>query len=186
MTAATWKGLSDTFKDQIWKHVTTSFIVDEFYKKHIFRRMMKLWRDNRSLVMKEVEEQAKVVSLQRAAALLKPNNIESMDEWLALIKYRTSVEFKEKCEKFKRMREGRTLLHRTSRKSFARLEEELKEQSENPDLISRSDIWIHAYEAKKKKGSYEVVEDPEIVRLTEDGSWSISLRRWYKGQRYKG
>ncbi|XP_062011280.1 uncharacterized protein LOC133740260 isoform X2 [Rosa rugosa] len=126
--------------------------------------MTKLWRDNRSLVMKEVEEQAKVVGLQRAAALLKPNNIESMDEWLALIKHRTSVGFKEKCQKFKRMRAGRTLLHRTSRKSFARLEEELREQSENPDAISRSDIWIHAYEAKKKKSSDEVVEDPEIVK----------------------
>lgn len=32
-----------------------------------------------------------------------------------------------------------------------------------PDAISRSDVWIHAYEAKKKKGSDEVVEDPEIV-----------------------
>ncbi|PRQ45894.1 putative transposase, Ptta/En/Spm, plant [Rosa chinensis] len=163
MTAGTWKDLSNTFKDQIWKHVTTTFVVDEFYKKHIFRRMTKLWRDNRSLVMKEVEEQAKVVGLQRAAAFLKPNNIESMDEWLALIKHRTSVGFKEKCQKFKRMRAGRTLLHRTSRKSFARLEEELREQSENPDAISRSDIWIHAYEAKKKKSSDEVVEDPEIV-----------------------
>ncbi|XP_040369373.1 uncharacterized protein LOC112198394 isoform X1 [Rosa chinensis] len=164
MTAATWKDLSATFKDQIWIHITTSFIVDEFYKKHIFRKMMKLWRDHRSLVVKQVEEQAKVVGLQRAAALLKPNNIESMDEWLAFIKNRTSAGFKEKCEKFKRMRARRTLPHRTSRKSFARLEEELREQSENPDAISRSDIWIHAYEAKKKKGSEEVVEDPEIVK----------------------
>ncbi|PRQ39030.1 putative transposase, Ptta/En/Spm, plant [Rosa chinensis] len=88
-----------------------------------------------------------------------------MDEWLALIKHRTSVGFKEKCQKFKRMRAGRTLLHRTSRKrSFARLEEELREQSENLDAISRSDIWIHAYDAKKKKSSDEVVEDPEIVK----------------------
>ncbi|XP_024180029.1 uncharacterized protein LOC112185932 [Rosa chinensis] len=101
MTAGTWKNLSNTFKDQIWKHVTTSFIVDEFYKKHIFQRMTKLWQDNRSLVMKEAEEQAKVVDLQRAAALLKPNNIESMDEWLALIKHRTSVGFKEKCQKLR-------------------------------------------------------------------------------------
>ncbi|KAK9951009.1 hypothetical protein M0R45_006471 [Rubus argutus] len=49
-------------------------------------------------------------------------------------------------------------------KNFAPCEEELKEQSETPDAISRSDVWIHAYEAKKKKGSNEAVEDPEIVK----------------------
>ncbi|PRQ20731.1 putative transposase, Ptta/En/Spm, plant [Rosa chinensis] len=125
--------------------------------------MIKLWRDNRSNVMKEVEKQAEVVGLQRAATLLKPNNVESMNQWLDLIKNRTSPSFKEKSQKFKAMRAERTLLHRTSRKSFARVEEELKEQSEIPDAITRSDVWIHAYEAKKKKDS-DVVEDPEIVK----------------------
>ncbi|KAK9914593.1 hypothetical protein M0R45_038363 [Rubus argutus] len=164
MTAPTWKEFSDTFKNQIWEHVTTSFIVDECHKKQIFRRMTKLWRDNRSILLKEVMKQASVVGLQRVAALLKPDNMESMDEWQGFVKFRTSPEYREMCKKFKAMRADKTLLHKTSRKSFARLEEELKEQSETPDAISRSDVWIHAYEAKKKKGSNEVVEDPEIVK----------------------
>ncbi|XP_062009336.1 uncharacterized protein LOC133725936 [Rosa rugosa] len=163
ITSPTWKNLSDLFKTQIWEHITTSFTVDECYKKNVIRKMIKLWRDNRSNVMKEVEKQAELVGLQRAATLFKPNNVESMNEWLALVKNRTSPSFKEMCQKFKAMRAERTLLHRTSRKSFACLEEELRSQSETPDAITRSDVWIHAYEAKKKKDS-DVVEDPEIVK----------------------
>lgn len=56
--------------------------------------MTKLWRDNRSLVLKEVMKQASVVGLQRTAALLKPDNIESMDEWQAFVKFRTSPAYR--------------------------------------------------------------------------------------------
>ncbi|KAK9929749.1 hypothetical protein M0R45_026835 [Rubus argutus] len=109
-------------------------------------------------------KQAEEVGLPRAAALLKSDNVDSMEEWLAFLKSKTTAEFREKSERFKSMRGRRTLLHRTSRKSFACLEEELKQQSESPDMISRSDVWLCAYEAKKKKGSNEEVEDPEIVK----------------------
>lgn len=60
--------------------------------------MMKLWRDNRSTIIKQVENQAKLVGFQRAASLLKPTNIDSMDRWLAFLKYRTSPQFKVFCE----------------------------------------------------------------------------------------
>ncbi|KAL6124926.1 hypothetical protein ACLB2K_077434 [Fragaria x ananassa] len=104
------------------------------------------------------------LSAVQVLALFDKIKLTSMHEWLALVKYRTSVGFKAKCEKYKEMRATRTLLHRTSKKSFARLEEELKEQSENPEVITRSVVWVHAYETKKKKGSDEVVEDHEIVK----------------------
>ncbi|XP_024164351.1 uncharacterized protein LOC112171389 [Rosa chinensis] len=40
----------------------------------------------------------------------------------------------------------------------------LKQQSETPDAISRSDVWLRAYEAKQKKGSTEEAVDSEIVK----------------------
>ncbi|XP_061990555.1 uncharacterized protein LOC133708977 [Rosa rugosa] len=158
-----WKNLTNLYKRQIWEHITQKYIVPEICKKNVFRKMMKLWRDYRSLTMKEVMQQAESVGLPRAAALLKPDNIDSMEVWLDFVKSRTTEAFREKCERFKLMRQGRTLLHRTSRKSFACLEEELKQQSETPDAISRSDIWLCAYEVKKK--AVEEVEDPKIVKL---------------------
>ncbi|KAK9928826.1 hypothetical protein M0R45_025946 [Rubus argutus] len=145
------------------KHVTTYYIVDECHKKQIFRRMAKLWQDHRSLLLKEVKKQAKLVGLQTAAAMLKPDNIHSMDEWLTFIKSRMTPASMEKCEKFKRMREQKTLLHRTSRKSFACIEDESKQQSETPDEVSRCDVWLHAYKAKKTNADEEV-EDPEVVK----------------------
>ncbi|PRQ40210.1 putative transposase, Ptta/En/Spm, plant [Rosa chinensis] len=126
--------------------------------------MVKIWRDHRSLVMKEVMEQAEVVGLPRAAEQLKPDIVDSMEEWQTFVKSRSTEEFREKSKRFKSMREKRTLLHTTSRKSFACLEAELKQQSETPDAISRSDVWLRAYEAKQKKGSTEEAVDSEIVK----------------------
>ncbi|XP_062008074.1 uncharacterized protein LOC133725063 isoform X1 [Rosa rugosa] len=165
LTIPSWTGkaLSDEFKTEIWKHITTYYIVDECHKKVIFQRMSKLWRDHRSLTLKEVMKQAELVGLQTAAAMCKPDNIHSMDEWLSFIKSRMTPAFMEKCEKFRRMRERKTLLHRTSRKSFACIEDELKQKSDKPDSITRCDVWLHAYEAKKKDSS-EDVEDPEVVK----------------------
>ncbi|XP_062017987.1 uncharacterized protein LOC133734368 [Rosa rugosa] len=40
----------------------------------------------------------------------------------------------------------------------------IKQQSETPDAISRSDVWLRAYEAKQKKGSTEEAVDSEIVK----------------------
>ncbi|KAM5585584.1 hypothetical protein ABKV19_004795 [Rosa sericea] len=140
------------------------YVVHEWCKKHIFRKMVKIWRDHRSLVMKEVMEQAEVVGLPRAATQLKPDIVDSMEEWQTFVKSRSTEEFREKSERFKSMREKKTLLHRTSRKSFASLEAELKQQSEMPDAISRSDVWLRAYEAKQKNGSAEEAVDSEIVK----------------------
>ncbi|KAJ6850201.1 uncharacterized protein M6B38_266345 [Iris pallida] len=55
------------------------------------------------------------------------------------------------------------LVHRTSRKSFAVVEDELKQQSETPEAISRADVWIHAYEARKTNSEGEV-QDSDIVQ----------------------
>ncbi|XP_040361723.1 uncharacterized protein LOC121049179 [Rosa chinensis] len=127
LTIPSWTGkaISDKFKTQIWQHITTYYIVDECHKKAIFQRMAKLWRDYRCLTLKEVRKQAESVGLQTAAAMCKPDNIHSMDASLSFIKSRITPAFMEKCEKFKRMREQKTLLHRTSRKSFACIEDEL-------------------------------------------------------------
>ena len=67
--------------------------MNECHKKQIFQRMAKLWRDHRSLLLKEVKKQAELVGLQTAAAMLKPDNIHSMDEWLTFIKSRMTPAF---------------------------------------------------------------------------------------------
>ncbi|PRQ25755.1 hypothetical protein RchiOBHm_Chr6g0287111 [Rosa chinensis] len=74
-----WKNLTDLYKRQIWEHITRKYIVPEICKRNVFRKMMKLWRDYRSLTMKEVMQQAESVGLPRAAALLKSDNIDSME-----------------------------------------------------------------------------------------------------------
>jgi hypothetical protein len=56
--------------------------------------MMKIWRDHKSLLLKDVMKQAEEVGLPRAAALLKPDNVDSMEEWLAFLKSKTTAEFR--------------------------------------------------------------------------------------------
>ncbi|KAI5338320.1 hypothetical protein L3X38_017591 [Prunus dulcis] len=86
-----------------------------------------------------------------------------MDEWISFLKERTSQETRGKCQKFKEMRATQTLVHRTSRKSFACIEDELPQKSETPDAISRTDVWIYGYE-KRKKNEDDDVEDPDLVK----------------------
>lgn len=55
---------------------------------------MKLWRDHKSLLLKDVMKQAEEVGLPHAAALLKPDNVDSMDKWLTFLKSKTIAEFR--------------------------------------------------------------------------------------------
>ncbi|XP_028110890.1 uncharacterized protein LOC114309374 [Camellia sinensis] len=56
------------------------------------------------------------------------------------------------------MRAKQNVLHTMSRKGYARLEEEMKNQSPHPDSISRIDVWIKGHTRKKEKPVNEVLQ----------------------------
>ncbi|XP_028099226.1 uncharacterized protein LOC114298802 [Camellia sinensis] len=102
-----------------------------------------------------------------------------MLEWKAFVKNRLSKSFIEKSEKFKEMRAKQKVLHTMSRKGYARLEEDMKNQSQDPDSISRVDVWIKGHTRQKGKPINEVLKEAvnKVQELrkpsTEEGSMSI-------------
>ncbi|XP_022885358.1 uncharacterized protein LOC111401724 [Olea europaea var. sylvestris] len=66
--------------------------------------------------------------MTQVAALLKLDNVESMEEWQAFVKERNSQPYKEKNERFKKMSASQTMMHATSRKDLAHLEAEMNKK----------------------------------------------------------
>ncbi|CAA2958051.1 Hypothetical predicted protein [Olea europaea subsp. europaea] len=97
-----WKDISKNFLDGIWEHVQQKFDVDTCHRKYIMQTMEKIWRDHRSNVLKVINERGKTTGITRAAALLKPDNVESIEEWQAFVKESNSQPYKEKSERFRR------------------------------------------------------------------------------------
>ncbi|XP_028091069.1 uncharacterized protein LOC114291221 [Camellia sinensis] len=118
----------------------------------------KLWACVKSELSRKVRTLAAVGKghLARNIVLTKPDKI-GMDEWKAFVKNRLLKSFIEKSEKFKEMRAKQKVLHTMSRKGYARLEEDMKNQSQGPDSISRVDVWIKGYTRQKGKLVNEVL-----------------------------
>ncbi|KAL7204423.1 hypothetical protein ACSBR2_017487 [Camellia fascicularis] len=57
------------------------------------------------------------------------------------------------------MRARQKVLHTMSRKGYARLEEDMKNQSQDPDSISRVDVWIKGHTRQKGKPINEVLQE---------------------------
>ncbi|XP_022884878.1 uncharacterized protein LOC111401394 isoform X2 [Olea europaea var. sylvestris] len=87
----------------------------------------------------------KTIGMTRVAALLKPDNVESMEKWRAFVKECNSQPYQEMSERFKKMRANQNIMHTTSRKGFARLEVEMRAESEDPDSITRDDVYIRGH-----------------------------------------
>ncbi|XP_022862007.1 uncharacterized protein LOC111382310 [Olea europaea var. sylvestris] len=125
--------------------------------------------------------------MTRAAALLKLNNVESMEEWQAFVKERNSRSYKEKNERFKKMRASQTKLYTTRRKGFTCLEAEMRAESEDPDSITRDDVYIRGHTRKngepinesvgetlnKIKAYSETVFSPSKHSLEGDGGAKV-------------
>ncbi|KAF9598412.1 hypothetical protein IFM89_027845 [Coptis chinensis] len=75
--------------------------------------------------------------------------------------------------KFKKMKGNQNLPHTCSRKGYARLEAEMKEESSNPSSISRADVWEKAH--TKKNG--ELANDAVAMKVPSFQSIECKLFR---------
>ncbi|KAL2557830.1 uncharacterized protein Fot_02569 [Forsythia ovata] len=99
--------------------------------------------------------------MTRAASLHKPYYIDSIEEWQAFVKERNSQPYKEKNDRFKKMRASQTLMHTTSRKgSFYHMQvvatKKLKAYSEifnSPNKHSLKDNGVARVLGPERQGS---------------------------------
>ncbi|CAL5383295.1 unnamed protein product [Camellia sinensis] len=175
-----WFEVPDEIKDKLWACVKLKYKVHDIHKTHVMQKFAKLWRNYKSELSRKVRTLAAAGKghLARNIALTKLDKI-GMDEWKAFVKNRLSKSFIEKSENFKEMRAKQKVLHTMSRKGYAHLEEDMKNQSQDPDSISRVDVWIKGHTKQKGKPINEVLQEAvnKVQELhkpsTEEGSMSI-------------
>lgn len=99
--------------------------MDDCHKSYILKDVAHLWRTWKSRVTRDLNEaienglQEDVVNQK-----IKPSEVDP-NQWAEFRRQRSSQSFKEKSKKFKELRAKQTLQHTTSRKGYARLEEEM-------------------------------------------------------------
>ncbi|KAK9137788.1 hypothetical protein Sjap_008382 [Stephania japonica] len=128
-----WRLVTQEAKEELWKLL-----------KHIGT----LWRSWKSRVTSDLKQALEDGwSDDEINSKLQPEGVDLAD-WFTFRKERESTAFKETSKKFKELRSKHKLPHTTSRKGYARLEEEMKAKSGKAD-ISRADLWIEGHKNKK-------------------------------------
>ncbi|CAL5384394.1 unnamed protein product [Camellia sinensis] len=152
-----WFEVPDEIMEKLWACVKLKYKVHDIHKTRVMQKFAKLWRNYKSELSRKVRTLAAAGKghLARNIALTEPDKI-GMDEWKAFVKNRLS---KASFEKFKEMRAKQKVLHTMSRKGYARLEEDMKNQSQDPDSISRVDVWIKGHTRQKGKPINEVLKE---------------------------
>ncbi|CAL5350553.1 unnamed protein product [Camellia sinensis] len=62
------------------------------------------------------------------------------------------------------MRAKQKALHMMNRKAYAQLEEDMKNQSQDPNSISRVDVWIKGHARQKEKPVNEALQEAMVIR----------------------
>uniref|UniRef100_A0A803NJ13 Uncharacterized protein n=1 Tax=Cannabis sativa TaxID=3483 RepID=A0A803NJ13_CANSA len=128
VTICDWRKVAKELKDILWNYVTVY-----------------LWRASKSRLVAKLQEAPN----EEVRLTLRPKNIKSEDEWKTFVREKTSSEFWAKTEKI-RERQKNQVLHTCSRKGYARLIDELTNDSASKEVPSRVDVWTKAH--KKKNG----------------------------------
>lgn len=148
-----WEDVTDIIKERLWTCVKSRFIVDDCRKDDAIAKMAKIWSEYKSRIRK---------IMKRAPAgntPIRPDNVKSNEDWNLLVKNCCSEEFKKKSTKFRAMRANQTMPHTTSRKGYARLEAEMKLKSEQPNSVTRVDVWIKGHLKKNGDPPNDEVEN---------------------------
>ncbi|CAL5408731.1 unnamed protein product [Camellia sinensis] len=138
-----WSEVPDEIKDKLWACVKLKYNIHDIHKTRAMQKTL-------AAIGKS--------HLARNIALIKPDKI-GMAEWKAFVKNRLSKSFIEKSEKFKEMR---------AKQNYARLEEDMKNQSQDPDSISRVDVWFKGQTRQKGKPINEVLQEAVV----EPSKWA--------------
>ncbi|XP_062101522.1 uncharacterized protein LOC133807298 [Humulus lupulus] len=162
ITIPDWRKVTKELKDILWNYVQARYKVDEdWQKRYIIRSMADLWRASKSRLVAKLQEAPN----EEVRLKLRPKNIKSADEWKTFVREKTSSEFKAKSEKFRERRKN-YVPHTCSRKGYARLIDDLMNDSASKEVPSRIDVWTKAH--KKKNGEPINADVAETFELVEE------------------
>ncbi|KAF6170983.1 hypothetical protein GIB67_014800 [Kingdonia uniflora] len=145
ITVGDWWGFDKIKLDRIWEIIKQKFVLDEHNKKYCLQSLGKLWRSYKSRLRAKID----TYKLQEEVEAAKPKHFDSM-HWKTFAKRKSCMNFTEKSKRFKEMRKKQVLPYTSSRKAYARLENDMKKKSRMPSSVSRVDVW--AKEHTKKSG----------------------------------
>ncbi|KAL5723295.1 hypothetical protein ACHQM5_006710 [Ranunculus cassubicifolius] len=130
-------------KEYIWEVIKGKFSLDDERRDYVIKMVGKLWRTYKSRLRRQASE-CKKAEVRK----LKPEGSTQV-EWDIFLKRRLSKDFI--------MREKQDLPYTGSRMGYACLEEKLKEESVDPDSITRDDVWCAGHTKSNGEASNDRV-----------------------------
>ncbi|KAL5728886.1 hypothetical protein ACHQM5_001914 [Ranunculus cassubicifolius] len=146
ITVSTWHKVPKTLKEKMWTIVKKRFVVPEHANKMTIKSIGKLWRGYKVCLRRrycDIHDNDD----DRIAGC--PTNIKLAD-WKIFVANTSNPEYVEKRKKAKESSKHHKIPHTCSRKGYARLEDELKRNSDDPTSVTRADVWVAGH--KKKTG----------------------------------
>ncbi|KAF9601169.1 hypothetical protein IFM89_017117 [Coptis chinensis] len=160
-----WKKVPDETKDLLWT------VTKKFQNINI-SALGYLWRSSKSRFSMIMASCANDEERMKK----RPKNIK-LEWWKSFVRRGSPKNFN---MKFKKMRAKQNRPHTCSRKGYARLDAEMKEESSNPSSVSRADVWEKAHTKKNGELANEAVaakvEKIQEFREIQIESSSLSLQ----------
>ncbi|XP_057777763.1 uncharacterized protein LOC130996270 [Salvia miltiorrhiza] len=156
----TWKQVPDDVKEVIWESVTSSYEVPQAWKVGCMKSASVKWRNWKHALRKEYilpneKDHVKLYEPPQGSGI-------SEREWNQFVIYCISNDFKNLSDEQKERRQKNIYPHRLSRKGYAALAEEMKDELLGDENIDRAIMWKKA--RLKKDGS---VENEDLKKVVE-------------------
>ncbi|KAK9208368.1 hypothetical protein WN944_000722 [Citrus x changshan-huyou] len=114
----------------------------QWQRAYVFQEMAGLWRASKSRLVQRILQSKN----EQERMKLRPDNISSINEWKSFVKEKTSENFKERSEGFKKIRK-KQIPQTTGRRGLARMTEDMKKSSGKTE-VPRVDVWMRAHTKK--------------------------------------
>ncbi|KAK9931988.1 hypothetical protein M0R45_019240 [Rubus argutus] len=161
LTYTSWTAMPDHVLNAIWKDVKDNTDVPDEYRHHCLKVVGNRWRDWKCRVKTQWYDKYET---DEQGLAITPNQVIG-EQWKILVRYWGLPDIQEMCEMNKSSRaQGGGIPHRTGRKSFARLRQEMMEKGEKTDRVSMF-IKTRAKKTKNDDGQQVEVHDEEATAV---------------------
>ncbi|KAK9193215.1 hypothetical protein WN944_003912 [Citrus x changshan-huyou] len=155
-TISDWRKLPLNLKEVLWECIKKRYKLDgQWQRAYVFQEMAGLWRASKSRLVQKILQ----AKNEQERMKLRPDNISSINEWKSFVKEKTSENFKERSEGFKKIRK-KQIPQTTGRRGLARMTEDMKKSSGKTEM-PRVDVWIRAH--TKKDGQPVNIQAGETI-----------------------
>ncbi|KAJ6842819.1 uncharacterized protein M6B38_256520 [Iris pallida] len=166
ITYPSWHKVPESIKKNLWSAIQAKFDLDPNSKTFVLASMARSWRAFKGQLTKRwiYANEGNLELLKHPPPIYK--KFLQQPVWEEFVKSRLSANFKKTSKEQSERRTKNKFPHRLSKKGYAGLKEELKEQLGEKYINDRSFLWTKARE--NKSGEFDDDETREVAKKVEE------------------